>query len=246
MKYFLLNAITCRGYEVCIDELSNILKISENELIDEYLNKTTPLPISKIKFLVNEELTRERKHEIIEKLEIDDEEWRPFRFGDDEYLVSNYGRIWSNKTKKILKQSYYKTNMGVCVTLSCKNIAKKVRTSRIVADAFVENKNPKKYKYVRHKDFDVYNNHADNLEWIESSAPFGLHPNKASMSVPVLQLDKDLNIVNRFDSITETVKCAKEKDSRVTKYGIRMAIKKNILKYDFYWKVDKKKKINII
>lgn len=45
---------------------------------------------------------------------------------------------------------------------------KEFAVDRLVASTFVENPNPKYYKYVKHKDGNLLNNRADNLYWSET------------------------------------------------------------------------------
>ncbi len=81
----------------------------------------------------------------------------------DEYYISSFGRIWSQKKKPMFLNTY-PDKYGyhhVKFRKDGKQYSRLVH--RLVAEAFVENQNG--YKEVNHKDEDKSNNRADNLEW---------------------------------------------------------------------------------
>lgn len=89
------------------------------------------------------------------------EEWREYLPG---YLVSNYGRIKSLKTNKILKQVINKNGYCTCcVSLGSRKKKKCFRVHIAVATLFIDN--PNNYPFVNHKDCNKTNNCVDNLEW---------------------------------------------------------------------------------
>lgn len=88
------------------------------------------------------------------------------------YKISNYGSIYAVKCGKIRKLRVNKD--GYYIVILSKNDKKKsYLVHRLVAEAFIDKKNCKKwgndniYKYilVNHKDENKLNNKVDNLEW---------------------------------------------------------------------------------
>jgi hypothetical protein len=89
------------------------------------------------------------------------EEFRTIE-GFNDYLVSNFGRVWSNKTNKILtpkvsNRGYYQIGMSREQKKYC------VLLHRLVATAFINN--PENKPQVNHIDRDRLNNNSNNLEW---------------------------------------------------------------------------------
>jgi hypothetical protein len=90
-----------------------------------------------------------------------EESFRPI-VGYDNYEMSNYGNVINNQTGKQLKSSDCK---GVDkVKLSQNGICKQLYVHRLVALAFVDNRENK--DYVIHIDEDRRNNSANNLKCI--------------------------------------------------------------------------------
>lgn len=85
--------------------------------------------------------------------------WKPLDI-DLNYSVSNYGRIISNKTKKIIKQhisnGYYRIELSK---------RKKYYVHFLVASSFIVNPDISK-KVINHIDGDKLNNNSSNLEWV--------------------------------------------------------------------------------
>lgn len=103
------------------------------------------------------------------------EEWKPIVGFEGYYEVSNYGRVKglnrykkarngsTSKTKeRIMKQTETKKGYLKC-KLSMNNIGTNVVVHRLVAIAFLENKNNK--DQINHIDGNKKNNHVSNLEW---------------------------------------------------------------------------------
>ena len=94
-----------------------------------------------------------------------DEIWLDIEGYEGRYLVSNFGRVKSLITNKILNQ--YKDRYGYLrVILSLNGKQKIYLVHRLVAKAFIPN--PENKLEVNHKDGNKENNHVDNLEWVTS------------------------------------------------------------------------------
>lgn len=109
-----------------------------------------------------------RQYEIID---IPGEIWKPI-MGYTGYMVSNCGRIknFAKRYKRyyLLKTTFNKENGREYVTLYKNNKHKNMQVANIVAHTFV-NGYDEQHNTVNHKDGNVKNNHADNLEWVSQS-----------------------------------------------------------------------------
>ena len=94
------------------------------------------------------------------------EVWKDVLGYEGLYQVSNYGNVRSIKRQgsngNYLKQRIDK-NGYKCVVLCKHNSLKNFFVHRLVATAFIENKNA--YPCVNHKDENKENNEVNNLEW---------------------------------------------------------------------------------
>ena len=100
-------------------------------------------------------------------IELEPEEWKQFDFSM--YRVSTHGRVFSRRTKKILKLHLNKSGYP-CVKLSSTAEDGRdmtVRVHRMVAEAFIPN--PYNLPTVNHLDGIKYNNFRSNLEWASHS-----------------------------------------------------------------------------
>lgn len=90
------------------------------------------------------------------------------------YKISSHGRILSlhdyNKRKPAILNPYFnRARNYFYVSLQCRGYRKNFRLSRLVAEHFVENINPKEFQEVHHKDFNTKNDRAENLVWCSRS-----------------------------------------------------------------------------
>lgn len=90
------------------------------------------------------------------------ERWRKVKEREG-YQVSDQGRIWSDRSQRILccvddGRGYRKIYLGR---------GKLWRVHRLVASAFI--RNPKGKPHVNHKNGDKADNRAANLEWVTPS-----------------------------------------------------------------------------
>lgn len=81
------------------------------------------------------------------------------------YLITEDGRVWSNKCNKWMRAHKKKGYMFIQLRNDGGHMYKSIH--RLVAEAFIPN--PANKRCVNHKDFNVENNHVDNLEWMTDS-----------------------------------------------------------------------------
>lgn len=107
--------------------------------------------------------------------------WKDVDGFDGFYQVSNLGMVKSIPHKvynghgyfisreKILKPNVLPKGYFQVTLAGTDKVRHSLQVHRIVAAAFVKNKNPAKYIQVNHKDGNKQNNAADNLEWTDNS-----------------------------------------------------------------------------
>lgn len=140
-----------------------------------------------------------------------EEIWKPIKDYEGLYQVSNLGNVRSlnrkikNRNLKEKIKKFDKTKFGYLrVELNNNGKKKKYLVHRLVAQTFLDN--PNNYPCVNHKDENKNNNIVSNLEWCDYLYN-NLYNNKHKKNwVKVKQLDKNNNIINIFESITEASK----------------------------------------
>lgn len=133
--------------------------------------------------------------------------WKSIKNYENDYQISNYGRVKSLKNKskhKILKEGY--TTKGYPQIVLCKNgNIKTYLIHRLVAETFIPN--PNKLKEINHKDENKNNNHVNNLEWCTRiyNMKYGKVKEKISKSnsIKVAKINKENKIVEIYNSIKE-------------------------------------------
>ena len=101
------------------------------------------------------------------------EQWLPIK-GLNGYYVSSIGRIFSQRTNKLLRFSSQERYSIICIA------GKSHRLCRLVAEAFVEGKTEERWQ-VNHKDGQKFNDRASNLEWV-SPRENAIHAVKLGLS----------------------------------------------------------------
>jgi len=111
------------------------------------------------------------------------EEWRFVKGYEDYFLISNYGKVFSIRTERILKTFIHKQGYEVFSTRigGRKGKVKLFKVHRLVTEAFI--KNPENKPQVNHIDGDKQNNCVANLEWVTAKENTQ-HALKIGLSVP--------------------------------------------------------------
>lgn len=139
--------------------------------------------------------------------------WKDIPGYEELYQISNTGLVLSKSrfdrlgryvSEKIRKPCSDKDGY-LLVTLNKDGVKKTFKAHRLVAEAFIPN--PHNYPQINHKDENVKNNEASNLEWCTAkyNCNYGGHTTKQILttSKPVLQFDLHNRFVKRWPSTAE-------------------------------------------
>lgn len=144
-----------------------------------------------------------------------DEEFKEVKDFED-YYISNYGNLYkysegnfrkinqniNSKTGYLMATLYKRDENDKFIRRSC-------RIHRLVAEAFLENSDPKKYTDVNHKDENKLNNHVDNLEFCthQYNCAYGTRGERIGQKSyrPVVKLDQDGYIIEEFKCVRDAV-----------------------------------------
>lgn len=125
--------------------------------------------------------------------------WKSFK-DDENYLISNYGRVYSLKSNMYLSQRLNK-NGYLSVKLYCNGKKRNEYIHRLVALTFIDN--PDKLPQVNHLDENKQNNYVENLQWVTSKENnnYGSHNEKVAKAHRKPVMCVELNRI--FDSAKE-------------------------------------------
>jgi hypothetical protein len=157
-------------------------------------------------------------------------EWRVIPPPYTNYQVSNTGLVKASDGT-ILKQQPYNHYLSVRLYSEAAGEDKWFKVHRLVAERFVPNLENK--PVVNHKDFNTYNNHSYNLEWVTHQENADHSKERMNYNrYKVNQLDPEGNIIQTFNSCNEAVSAmgGKNNGSAVAK-----AIKQGTKSYGYYW-----------
>ena len=115
-----------------------------------------------------------------------DEKWAALKSLPPGILVSDQGHIRIYDDGEHFHEAELKTYNGVI----CFNFRyKTIQVHRVVAEAFVENPDPEHLTIVKHKNGDVTDNRAENLEWAAHASNFS---NYRSCRNKIYCVEKDI------------------------------------------------------
>lgn len=161
-------------------------------------------------------------------------EWKTIT-GFENYEVSDTGLVRAKEAPEFyLKQ---KCSMGderapyPRVVLYKDGKAYTLGTHILVAKEFVPN--PYNKPFVNHKDYNTFNAHAYNLEWVTAAENVEYSKHRMNFNrYAINQLDDKGNIVGHFSSCAEAVKAMGGKNNGG---AVARAIKHHHKSYGYYW-----------
>ena len=116
------------------------------------------------------------------------------------YEVSDLGNIYKLKTGYLMKQFYI--NKQMYVTLHNDECKKSFQVARLVADSFIKHSS-EEYS-IKHKDNDIHNNKASNLDLVKRNNTILKRLSSISKNKDtVLELRKGDKLIGAYDNVTE-------------------------------------------
>ena len=161
-------------------------------------------------------------------------EWKTIE-GFENYEVSNTGLVRSKAAPEYYLRQHCSTKGGRApyprVGVYKNNELYALATHILVAKAFVPN--PDNKPFVNHKDFNTFNAHAYNLEWVTAAENVDYSKRRMNFNrYSINQLDDKGNIIGHFNSCAEAVKAMGGKNNGG---AIAKAIKHHHRSYGYYW-----------
>lgn len=160
--------------------------------------------------------------------------------GYSNYQISSLGRIRRiNKDCRCSKYRYLKLKLEkngyLRIGLSKSRKTKYYNVHRLVCQAFIPN--PNNYPIVNHKDENRSNNNVNNLEWCtyKYNSNYGnvkLKLSNSSFKRKVYQFDKNMNLLNTYNSIKE----ASDKTNSNRRWISQCCKKEHLTCNGFYWR----------
>lgn len=172
--------------------------------------------------------------------EIDGEIWKEV-FINNEYEVSNKGRVRNKSNNSLLKQRSkdlgYKT-----VGIKLNDKQKHFFIHKLVAEAFIPN--PENKSTIDHIDQNPSNNNVENLRWFTSKEQCTNRNQSCGKKPKILQFDMDDNLVHTYENVSEVCEFVKTNNLSTAKdENIKCQLssclnnkKKSI--YGYVWKYD--------
>lgn len=203
---------------------------SNNSLSNLYWGSYKDNANDEIMFLrcMNTREQTKKDREVQQEIKYPDEIWKDIQDYENEYQISNYGRIKSVKRKgAIMSPILGRTQNYYSIGLTKNGVKKHFSIDRLVACAFLPN--PNNLPEVNHIDEDTTNNKVDNLEWVTHSQNIKHSAHK--QSYPVNQYDKNYNLISTFPSLAEA-----ERQTGIFRTNISSAIKRNGTAGGYIWK----------
>lgn len=164
--------------------------------------------------------------------------WKPVIGYEGLYEVSNLGKIKSLNYRNTKKEGILSPGINTCgyeqVILAKDKVRKALFVHRIVAEAFLPNKN--NYEVVNHKDENPRNNTLDNLEWCSRSynALYGTCQKRRIKKLgKEIEQVKDKKVINVFQSISEAGRVLGKKNGSVICNALKGRLK---TAYDCEWR----------
>lgn len=150
--------------------------------------------------------------------------WKDAKDYEEYFQVSNFGRIFSKRTNKILKTNVSFGYLSFVTRFNGRNSKSKcLKVHRLVALTFIEN--PDNKSDVNHIDGNKLNNNVDNLEWVTESENV-IHAYNTGLIPP----DKNSGETNPAATITweiaRTIRAMKKENPKLS--GKKISVILNI------------------
>jgi hypothetical protein len=196
--------------------LYNPINNTKSKVDYELLSGMTGIPIDQLRsyksrnqkisninsYIIDDATTVNDRYEMMLKEKIKDEIWKDIEGSNEKYQISSAGRarrVYKNKTTLLMP--YKRKNKWLFLKVNIDGKLKEITVHSLVAKHFIENE--KGLPCIYHKNENISDNFAGNLEWITRQALGKLTAHKSS-GMPVLKMDRDSGeILDEYENMAE-------------------------------------------